>query len=61
MKNDKHPLAVNIIKYQRYNFAFLNCQEIVLFETLLVLGGISFKNKEFFKTYVVTLINQALK
>ena len=48
MKNDKHPLAVNIIKYQRYNFAFLNCQEIVLFETLLVLGGISFKNKEFF-------------
>ena len=61
MKNDKHPLAVNIIKYQRYNFAFLNCQEIVLFETLLVLGGISFKNKEFFIVHKLYLIRLELK
>ena len=49
MKIDNHPLAVNCLKFQYYNFDFFSCQEIVLFETLIVLGGISFKKKgEFF-------------
>tara|TARA_B100000768_G_C11178346_1_gene331837 strand:- start:21 stop:863 length:843 start_codon:yes stop_codon:yes gene_type:complete len=45
---EKFPLAINILKYQVYNFNFFNCQEIVLYETLVILGGKSFKNKEFF-------------
>ena len=45
---DKHGLAINILKYQYYNFDFFNCQEVVLFETIVVLGEISFRNKEEF-------------
>lgn len=46
---DKHGLAINILKFQYYNFEFFNCQEIVLYETLIVLGGKSFtKREEFF-------------
>ena len=45
---DKHPLAVNIIKFQYYNFEFFNCQEMILYETIVVLGGISFASKEEF-------------
>ena len=48
MKLDKHPLAVNVLKFQYYNFDFFSCQEIVLFETLVVVGGISFKKKDEF-------------
>ena len=29
-------------------FNFFNCQEIMMYETLVILGGKSFKNKEFF-------------
>lgn len=47
-KKDKHPLAINILKYQTYNFEFFNCQEIVLYETLIVLGGITFGSKDEF-------------
>jgi len=46
--NDKHGLAINILKFQYFNFEFFNCQEIVLYETLVVLGGISFAKKEEF-------------
>lgn len=46
--NDKHGLAINIMKFQYFNFDFFNCQEIVLYETLMVLGGISFAKKEEF-------------
>ena len=46
---DKHGLAINILKFQYFNFEFFNCQEIVLYETLMVLGGKSFaKREEFF-------------
>jgi len=46
---DKHGLAINILKFQYFNFEFFNCQEIVLYETLMVLGGKSFtKRDEFF-------------
>lgn len=46
---DKHGLAINILKFQCFNFEFFNCQEIVLYETLMVLGGKSFaKREEFF-------------
>ena len=48
MKLDKHPLAINVLKFQFYNFDFFSCQEIVLFETLVVVGGISFKKKDEF-------------
>jgi len=45
---DKHGLAINILKFQYFNFEFFNCQEIVLYETIIVLGGISFAKKEEF-------------
>ena len=48
MTKDVHPLSINILKYQYYNFDFFNCQEVVLFETIVVLGGVSFRNKEEF-------------
>jgi len=47
-KEDKHPLSINILKYQYYNYEFFNCQEIVLYETLIVLGGLSFGSKQEF-------------
>ena len=37
---DQHGLAINIMKFQYFNLDFFNCQEIVLYETLVVLGGI---------------------
>ena len=43
---DQHGLAINIIKFQYFNLEFFNCQEIVLYETIIVLGGISFAKKE---------------
>ena len=53
--NDKHGLAINIIKFQYYNLDFFNCQEIVLYETLVVLGDISFAKKEEFYHSTQTL------
>jgi len=53
--NDKHGLAINILKFQYFNFEFFNCQEIVLYETLVVLGGISFTKKEEFYHSTKTL------
>ena len=58
MKIDHHPLAVNCLKFQYYNFDFFSCQEIVLFETLVVLGGISFKKKEEFFHSTKTFTNK---
>lgn len=58
MKIDNHPLAVNCLKFQYYNFDFFSCQEIVLFETLIVLGGISFKKKEEFFHSTKTLTDK---
>lgn len=58
MKIDNHPLAVNCRKFQYYNFDFFSCQEIVLFETLVVLGGISFKKKEEFFHSTQTLTDK---
>ena len=58
MKIDHHPLAVNCLKFQYYNFDFFSCQEIVLFETLIVLGGISFKKKEEFFHSTKTLTDK---
>lgn len=55
MKNDNHPLAINIIKYQFYNFNFFCCQEVILYETLVVLGGISFRKKNEFFHSTLTL------
>ena len=52
---DKHGLAINILKFQYFNFKFFNCQEIVLYETLVVLGGISFTKKEEFYHSTKTL------
>ena len=53
--NDKHGLAINIIKFQYFNLEFFNCQEIVLYETIMVLGGISFAKKEEFYHSTQTL------
>lgn len=55
---DKHGFAINILKFQYYNFEFFNCQEIVLYETLVVLGGISFANKEEFYHSTQTLVGK---
>lgn len=46
-KEDTHPLAINILKLKRYNYNFLNCEEVVFFEYIVV-KGMAFKNKEFF-------------
>lgn len=46
-KKDKHPLAINILKLQRYNFTFLSCEEVVLYEYLIV-KAIAFKQKPFY-------------
>lgn len=43
-KEDKHPLAINALKLQRYNFSFFDCEEVVLFEYLVV-KGMSFKTR----------------
>lgn len=58
MKIDNHPLAVNCLKFQYYNFNFFSCQEVVLFETLIVLGGISFKKKDEFFHSTKTLTDK---
>ena len=58
MKLDKHPLAVNVLKFQYYNFDFFSCQEIILFETLVVVGGISFKKKDEFFHSTQTLTDK---
>lgn len=45
---DLHPLAINILKLQRYNYEFFNCEEVVFFEYIVV-KGMAFKKKvEFF-------------
>lgn len=46
-KNDANPLAVNIIKLQRYNFKFFSLEEVVMFEYLIVKAR-AFKFKEFY-------------
>lgn len=46
---DKHPLSINILKLQRYNFNFLKCEEVVFFEFLVVKGA-SFKYKPFYQS-----------
>lgn len=55
IKTDKHPLAINIIKFQRYNFDFFSCEEVVLFEYLAV-KGMSFKklNEFYHSTTTIT-------
>jgi hypothetical protein len=46
-KEDTHPLAINVLKLNRYNYDFFNCEEVVFFEYMVV-KGMAFKNKEFF-------------
>ena len=55
---DKHGLAINIKKFQCFNFEFFNCQEIVLYETLMVLGGKSFAKREEFYHSTESLVNK---
>ncbi|GAL75985.1 hypothetical protein JCM19275_209 [Nonlabens ulvanivorans] len=47
-QKDKHPLAINIIKLNRYNYDFFNCEEVVFFEYIVVKGMAFKKKKEFF-------------
>ncbi|MBO3116520.1 hypothetical protein J4050_07160 [Winogradskyella sp. DF17] len=47
-KKDKHPLAINILKLNRYNYDFFNCEEVVFFEYIVVKGMAFKKQKEFF-------------
>jgi hypothetical protein len=37
-KNDTHPLAINVLKLNRYNYDFFNCEEVVFFEYIIVKG-----------------------
>ena len=55
---DKHGLAINILKFQYYNFEFFNCQEIILYETLMVLGGIHFTKKDKFYHSTASLLKK---
>lgn len=45
---DVHPLAINILKLQRYNYDYFNCEEVVFFEYIVVKGMAFKKKKEFF-------------
>ena len=47
-KPDLHPLAINIIKLQRYNFEFLSCEEVVFFEYIVIKGKSFGKIDSFF-------------
>ena len=47
-KKDKHPLAINILKLNRYNYDFFNCEEVVFFEYMVVKGMAFKKQKEFY-------------
>ncbi|MFY7742322.1 MAG: hypothetical protein ACOVQR_06730 [Flavobacterium sp.] len=44
---DKIPLALNVLKLQRYNFNYFSCEEVVFFEYILV-KSIAFKQKSFY-------------
>ena len=47
--NHRHILLSKFRKTRSIDIVdFFNCQEVVLYETLVILGGKSFKNKEFF-------------
>src|SRR5688572_6276471 len=46
-RQDTVPLAINIIKFQRYNFKFFSSEEVIIFEYFTV-KAISFKLKEFY-------------
>lgn len=46
-KKDKHPLAINVLKLQRYNFEFLSTAEVVFFEYIVV-KGMAFKSRSDF-------------
>lgn len=46
-KKDKHPLAINIKKLQRYNYSYFGCEEVVFFEYMVVKGN-AFKHKPFY-------------
>lgn len=56
-KEDKHPLAINALKLQRYNFNYFNCEEVVLFEYLVV-KGMSFKTRDEFFHSTTTITNE---
>lgn len=47
-KLDKHPLAINILKFQRYNFKFFSCEEAVFFEYIVIKGKSFTKTGSFF-------------
>lgn len=44
---DKIPFALNVLKFQRYNFNYFSCEEVVFFEYILV-KSIAFKQNSFF-------------
>lgn len=46
-KKDTHPLAINIRKFQRYNYNYFSCEEVVFFEYLVVKAN-SFKQVPFY-------------
>lgn len=47
IRKDKNPMAVNILKLQRYNFKFFSLEEVILFEYLVIKGSL-FKYKPFY-------------
>lgn len=59
-KKDKHPLAINILKLQRYNSDFFNCEERTFFEYIII-KGMAFKNKEFFHSSETIYIETGIK
>lgn len=46
-KKDSHPLAINIRKFQRYNYNYFSCEEVVFFEYLVVKAN-AFKQVPFY-------------
>jgi hypothetical protein len=44
---DKIPFALNVLKFQRYNFSYFSCEEVVFFEYIIVKSK-AFKQNSFF-------------
>jgi len=60
-KEDKHPLAINMLKFQRYNFDFLNCEEVVFFEYIVIKGLAFKKKKEFYHSSETIRLETGIK
>ena len=53
-------MGYNILKLNRYNYDFFNCEEVVFFEYIVVKGMAFKKKKEFFANLLYSSANSDL-